>query len=214
MLNRYFKAFILIGWEMFINTQAKLNLGIMYTLLGQFDKCKEVVDSRWLILYVSIYMFSIWDSFRVTVDINKQYRLADWEDAPILNMKYSSWDVNYLDKRDPLTALLWSVLAPGLGHLYVHNIISGFYIFGSTIGLMYFSHIPQAVNFTMIGEFERAKQVIDMQWALYLPSMYLFFLYDAYNSAVEYNKLFEIEQVRYLRSKYQSPNFRMPIQDR
>jgi hypothetical protein len=214
MLNRYLKAFILISWEVFINYHAKVNLGIMYTLLGKFDKCKEVVDTRWLILYVSIYMFSIWDSYRVTIDMNKQYLLADREDALIPYMKYSSWDINYMDKRDPMVALLWSILAPGLGHFYVHKLITGLFISVATISLLYLSHIPQAIHYTFIGEFERAKRILDMQWTLYLPSMYSFFLYDAYNSAVEYNKLFEKEQSKFLRLKYQSPNFRMPIQDR
>lgn len=211
MLDRYLKAFTLIGWEVFINTQSKINLGIMYTLLGQFDKAKEVLDERWLILYVSIYLYSIWDSYRATIDINKQYILADREDAPVLHMKYSAWDINFLDKRPPWIALVWSALAPGLGHLYIHKVITGFFLFAATIGFMYLSHLPQAILFTMTGDFEQAIQVLDMQWALYLPSMYLFIFYDAYIAAVEYNKLFEKEQSKFLRQHYQSPNFKMPL---
>lgn len=210
MQDRYLKAFTLIGWEVFINTQAKINLGIFYTLLGQFDKAKEVLDERWLILYVSIYLYSIWDSYRAAVDLNKQYLLADREDAPLLNIKYSAWDINYLDKRSPGLALAWSVLAPGLGHLYVHKVIIGFFLFASTIGLMYVSHLPEAILFTLTGEFERAKQIADTQWTLYLPSMYAFIFYDAYITAVESNKLFEKEQSRHLRLAYQSAKFRMP----
>jgi hypothetical protein len=214
MQSRYLRAFTLIGWEVFINHNSKVNLGIMYSLLGKFDACKQVLDQKWLLLYIAMYIFSIWDSYRITVDINKQYILADREDAPIPNMKFSSWDINYLDKREPWAALIWSLLAPGLGHIYVHKIISGFFLFVATISLMSFSHIPQAIHFTFTGNFELAKRILDMQWTLYLPSIYMSSVYDAYTSAVEYNKLCEKEQSKYLRSKYQSVDFRMPLQDR
>src|SRR5690606_8683837 len=89
MQHRYLKAFILMMWEVFINHNAKVNLGIMYSLQGQFEQAKAVLDERWLILYVGIYMYAIWDSFRITVDMNKQFLLADREDAPIQPFKMS-----------------------------------------------------------------------------------------------------------------------------
>lgn len=211
ILDRYLIAFILIGWEIFINTQANINIGIMYSLLGEFDKAKDVLDERWLMLYVAMYMFGIWDSYRSTVDLNKQYLLADREGAPLRPMKMASWDINYLDKRVPWVALVWSVLAPGLGHLYVHKVITGFFTFGFTIAIMYFAHLPQVINLTMTGDFISALNVINMQWTLYLPSIYAFIFYDAYVSAIEYNKLFEKELSKYLRKKYQSPKFDLPV---
>ncbi|MFC3883623.1 hypothetical protein ACFOU2_08915 [Bacillus songklensis] len=211
MQHRYARGFLLILWELFINNQANVNLGIMYSLLGDFEKAKEVMDERWLMLYIGIYMFGIWDSYRTTVDLNKLYILADREDAPILNMKMDTWDINFLDKRIPWVALVWSALVPGLGHFYVHKIITGFFIFGYTLSILYFSHLPQAINHTMIGEFEQATKVLNMQWMLYLPSIYLFILYDAYVSTIELNKLFEKELSRYLRKNYQNPDFEFPI---
>ncbi len=209
--HRFAAAFILILWESFINSMAKVNLGIFYTLLGDFDKAKEVLDERWLILYLGIYMFGIWDSYRSTVDLNKQYLLADREDAPILNIMMGAWDLNYLDKRKPWVALLWSVIFPGLGHLYLHKVMSGFFIFTYIVAIMYFGHIPQAIHFTMGGDFVQAKQVLNMQWTIYVPSIYLFILYDAYVSAIEYNKLFEKELSIYLRNHYQHKDFIFPL---
>ncbi|HEX7055953.1 MAG TPA: hypothetical protein VF260_01985 [Bacilli bacterium] len=211
VLNRYLKAFLLIGWELFINSLAHINMGIMYTLLGKFDKAKEVLDQRYLILYSAIYIYSIWDSYRNAVDANKQYVLADREDAPIPLIKYSDWDVNFLDKRSPLNALCWSILMPGLGHLYIHKVITGIFIFIFTIFIMYHSHVPLAIHHTMIGDFAQAKEILNMQWAIYLPSVFSFIYYDAYASAVEYNKLFEKEQAKFLRTHYQNPNFKMPL---
>lgn len=209
--HRYAKAFLLILWEVFINHQAKVNLGIMYTLQGHFERAKEVLDERWLILYVGIYMYAIWDSFRATIDLNKIYTLADRENASVPVLAISLWDINYLDKRIPWVAFMWSVLVPGLGHLYVHKVISGLFIFAYTIALLYFGNIPLCIHYSMIGDFVRAKEVVDMQWLLYLPSVYCFIFYDAYVSAVEQNKLFEKEQSLFLRDKYQSPHFELPL---
>lgn len=211
MQQRILKAFMLIGWELFINSKAHVNLGIFYSLLGQFDKAKEVLDERWLILYCGIYMYAIWDSYRSTVDMNRLYILADREDAPIPPFEISSFDICYLDKRNPKTALGWSIIFPGLGHLYVHKVIVGVFMFGFTVFIMYFSHLPQAITYTLLGNFEKALKVINMQWTLYLPSIYVYIFYDSYVSAIEYNKLFEKELSQYLRNNYQPSYFEFPI---
>ncbi|OKO88223.1 hypothetical protein BRO54_3721 [Geobacillus proteiniphilus] len=211
MQQRYATAFMLILWELFINTKAHINTGILYSLLGDFEKAKAVLDERWLMFYVAIYMYSIWDSYRGSVDMNKLYLLADREDAPISSIRIGIWDINYLDKREPWLALVWSVLAPGLGHLYVHKVITGLFIFTFTILVSYFAHLPEAITYTLTGRFDCATKIIDMQWALYLPSIYSFIFYDAYVSAVEYNKLFEKELAHYLRRRFQPKRFAWPI---
>ncbi|MCD8509918.1 MAG: hypothetical protein LRY73_08665 [Bacillus sp. (in: Bacteria)] len=211
MQHRYASALILILWELFINQMANINSGIFYSLIGEFSQAIEVLDKRWVMVYLGIYMFGIWDSIRTTVDLNKQYILADREDAPIVPITLGNWDINYLDKRKPIVALLWSALIPGLGYLYLHRVITGFFIFGYTVAILYFSHIPEAINLTMWGKFEESKEVLDIQWTLYLPSIYIFVLYDSYVSAIEFNKLFEKEMSKYLRTNYQSPSFPFPM---
>jgi hypothetical protein len=209
--HRYAKAFMLISWEIFINHRAKVNLGILYSLTGEFDKAKEVLDERWLIIYVGIYMYSIWDSYRSTIDLNRQYLLAERENAPLRPFIISTWDINYLDKRVPATTVAWSLLVPGLGHLYIHKVIAGLFLFAWTIAIMYFSNIPLGIKLTLAGDFVQTKEVLDMQWLLYLPSIYCFVAYDAYVSTVEYNKLFEKELSNYLKDHYQHPQFQMPV---
>lgn len=211
MQHRYAPAFILIGWELFINNMAHVNLGIMYSLLGDFDTAKQVVEERWLILYVGIYMLGIWDSYRTTVDFNKQYLLADREDAPIRGFVIGTWDINFLDKRKPWVAMMWSALVPGLGHLYVHKVVTGFFIFGYTVMILYCAQIPRGIMLSMVGDFVQAKQILIMQWLLYLPSIYFFILYDAYATSIEYNILFEKEMSRYLRANYQNSEFKFPV---
>jgi hypothetical protein len=209
--HRYLAAFILFLWELFINNLASVNLGIYYSLLGNFDQAKEVLDERWLMIYVGIYMLGIWDSYRSTVDMNKQYILADREDADMLTINLGSWGINYMDKRHPWVAAAWSALVPGLGHLYIHKMITGFFIFGYTIAIMYFGHVPLGIKESMLGNFQETKQVMNIQWLLYLPSIYLFVIYDAYASSIEYNKLFEKEMSKFLRKNYQNPEFKFPV---
>ena len=211
LLHRYIAGFILILWETFINQSAKINLGIFYTLTGNFSKAMDVIDEQWLMVYVAIYMFGIWDGYRQTVDMNKQCILADREDAPLQPIAMGAWDINFLDKRKPWVALLWSVLFPGLGHLYIHKVIVGFFIFAYTVVILYFGHLPQAIHLTMLGDFDVAKQILHMQWAMYLPSIYFFIHYDAYVGAIDYNILFEKEMKKFLRENYQKNEFKFPF---
>lgn len=211
MQHRYAPAFILIGWELFINNMSQVNLGIMYSLIGDIEMAKQVIAERWLILYVGIYMLGIWDSYRTTVDLNKQYILADREDASIRGFVIGTWDINYMDKRKPWVALIWSMLVPGLGHLYVHKVITGFFIFGYTVLILYCAHIPLGIKCSMVGDFAQAKQAVNMQWLMYLPSIYFFVWYDAYSSSVEYNVLCEKELSKHLRTHYQDPHFEFPV---
>lgn len=208
--GRKIKGLILILWGLFINTNAKINLALGYSLTGQFTLAKQVIDTRWLLLYFGVYIYASWDSYRGTVDMNKLYILADREDAPITPFTIKTFDINYLDKRNPWLAAAWSALMPGLGNLYLHKIISGLFFVAWTIAVMYFSRVLQAVHLTMIGDFYQAKAIVDLQWLLYFPAIYGFQIYSTYVSAVEYNKLFEKEQSKWLRDHYQKNGFKMP----
>jgi hypothetical protein len=211
MQGRLAKGLLLIIWELIANTNAKVNLGIMYTLNGQFDKAKQVINTRWVLLYLALYVFAMWDSYRGTVDLNKLYILADREDVPIKAVIIKTLDTNFLDKRSPWLSAVLSVLTPGLGHLYVHKVITGLFFIAWTIMTIYLSHGLQAVHYTLTGYFSQSKSILDMQWLMYLPSIYGFVVYDAYTSTVEYNKLFEKAQSRFLRDNYQRRDFKMPL---
>lgn len=210
MQGRLLKGLILVSWELVVNTNAKVNLSIMYSLQGKFDLAKQVINTRWLLLYIALYVYAMWDGYRGTVELNKHYILADREDAPMPPVTIKPWDINVLNKRNPWLAAVLSVLTPGLGHLYVHKVITGFFFVVWTIIAIYMSHGLQSVYRTFTGDFSEAKSIVDMQWLMYLPSIYGFVIHDAYVSAVEYNKLLEKVQSRFLRDRYR-PEFKMPL---
>lgn len=209
--DRKLKGLILILWGIFINTKAKINLAVIYTFTGHFDSARNVIDTRWFLLYIAVFVYSIWDAYRGSVDMNQFYLLADREDAPIKPFVINTLDMNYLDKRKPWLAAAWSFLLPGLGDLYIHKVITGLFFVAWTITVIYFSNILQAVHFTMVGDFHQARDVIQLQWMLFFPPIYGFEIYESYVTAVEANKLFEKEQSHWLRTNYQRNSFKMPI---
>lgn len=211
LLSKYLRGFVLFIWEVFVNFKAHINLAILYSFIGDFEKAKQVVDIKWMALYIPTYIFAIWDSYRTTIDLNNAYKLAAREDAEIKPLKIDSMEINYLDKRVPWVSAIWSMLVPGAGQLYIHRLPSAVFAVGWWITICYFSGFLPAFHYTFLGDFQQAKSILDMQWFLNIPSVYFFGMYDAYTNTVENNKLFDWEQSKYLRKSYQSPNFKMPM---
>ena len=210
LLSKYVRGFLLFAWEVFINLEAEINLAILYSFTGRFELAKEIINPEWMLLYIPTYIFAIWDSYRTTVDLNHQYLLAAREGAPIAPFNMNSLEINYLDKRTPWVSLVWSMLMPGTGQVYIHRIATAFFVLTWWIVIVYYSKLLPAVHLTFLGSLENAKQLIDPHWLLNLPSVYMFSVYDAYVNTVENNKLYDWEQAKFLTSNYQNKDFQMP----
>lgn len=154
-----------------------------------------------------MYFFGIWDSYRTTVEMNKVYLLAEHEEHRFNIFSMGSLEINYLDKRIPVMAAFWSAIVPGLGQIYIHKIVTGFFGILWFVVFGYLSHVFEATLLLILGEVRQATSVLRGEFLLMIPSMYGFAIYDAYVSAVEDNKLFEREQRRFLKENYQDPNF-------
>ncbi|MCI3921436.1 hypothetical protein MO973_25040 [Paenibacillus sp. TRM 82003] len=211
MLCKYLVALVLIGWEVFINNYSHLNTSIYYTMVGDFDKAKEVLDLRWFLLYMPVYVFAIWDSYHRTVQYNKDYRLCYKTGYAIVSRNISSFELNKLEKRKPWPVVVWSLIAPGLGYLHINRLPSALLFTVWFVVIVYYSSALPAVHATFGGPSAEALKEIDVQWFLFLPSLYGFTVYEAYSHAVEYNKLYEIEQGSFLKKEFQPRAFRMPI---
>lgn len=207
----YIRGFLLIIWEFIVNINSHLNTAIYYSFIGRFSDAKNVLDKRWALLYVGGYIYAIWDSYRISIDLNSLSRLSDLERLNMEPLKIDGISINYFDKRNPWLAIIWSLLVPGTAQFYSHRLLTGFFILGWWMVTMYFSHLLEAVHFTFTGNFLQAAAVTDPEWLLFMPSIYGFAIYDAYSNTVEYNKLYDIEQAQHLRDNYQSANFKMPL---
>lgn len=209
ILGKYLKGFTLILLEVIINIGGKINLAIMYSFTGRFDLAKEILDPRFALLYLGMFTYAIWDSYRGSVDLNKLNILAERENSPIIPFKMNVLEINYLDKRNPWVAIVASAFLPGAGHLYIHRLITGFSIISFWVIATYYSNVYSAIILIAAGSITQATAITNPQWFLFLPSTFGFAIYDSYVHAVEYNRLFEIEQAMFLKDNYQGPGFRL-----
>jgi TM2 domain-containing membrane protein YozV len=210
LLSKYLRGLVLIVWEVFINVNAKLNIAIVYSFIGEIDKAKAVLEPNWMALYIPVYLYAISDSYRTSVDLNRVYVLADRENARFVHFNIGALEINYLDKRIPWVAVMWSFFMPGLGQLYIHRVIVAFFVLVWWIVIAYFSHFFDAVFLLLDGHVDRATAKLVPQWLLFIPSVYGFATYDGYVNTVENNKLFQSEQANWLKGRYQHSDFQMP----
>ncbi|WP_057767871.1 hypothetical protein [Cytobacillus praedii] len=197
-VGKYLHGFILIIWELVVNEKSNLNMGIALSFLGRFEEAKTQLNQDWCLLYIAVYVYCIWDSYRCAVEINKSHVLAEVEDAPIAPSDVSFFDVVILDKKNPWVGMAWSAFTPGLGQLYGGSTIVGTFILAWWIFVCYKAVAVRAWLHSFLGEFS-STAMVDWQWFLFLPSMYVFAIYQAYTSVNESNILFDIEQIRFLR---------------
>ncbi|RIW34616.1 hypothetical protein D3H55_08860 [Bacillus salacetis] len=209
LMSKYLRGFVLFIWEVVVNIQSKLNVAMIYSFQGEIERAKEVLDTRWLLLYVPVYIFGIWDSYRTTVDLNKIYVLAEREEHQFNTFSIGALEINYLDKRNPVMAVFWSLLVPGLGQLYIHRIVTAFFVNIWTVVFFYYSRGMEAISLLFLGEIQKATDVISPEWLLFFPSIYGFSLYDSYVNTIENNKLYEKVQRKYFMENYQSASFRI-----
>lgn len=210
LLSKYLRGFILFLWEVFINFHGHINMAIFYSFRGDFEAAKLVLDTRWMLIYIPTYFFAIWDSYRTAVDLNNQYVLAAREGSPIKPFKLDAIEINYLDKKCPMTSALWSMVMPGLGQLTINRLILAFFLLIWSIVIVFQSNLLPAVHETWAGNFAQAKSLLNVHWFLNIPSIYFFAAYDAYVNTVESNKLFDREQAKFFNRRYQASNFNMP----
>ncbi|MBO7743131.1 hypothetical protein I8J29_02910 [Paenibacillus sp. MWE-103] len=213
LLNKYLRGYALIMWEVFINQKIHLNAAIVYTFNGQFQATRDALDPKFMSLYIPVYLFAIYDSYRSTVDLNKVYLLAQREKGPFNVFSIGALEINYLDRRKPWVAAFWSMGIPSLGQLYLHRIVLASFILISTIIIVWQSNFILAVHHLILGHVRTSAAVLDEQWLLYLPSFYFFTIYDAYTNTVENNKLFIDAQKTYLIEKYQPAGFTLAIEE-
>ncbi|MFC4560149.1 hypothetical protein ACFO3D_18485 [Virgibacillus kekensis] len=207
LLSKYLRGFLLVIWELFINQMTNLNTAMFYSFIGEIDAAKEVLDTRYLMLYIPVYLFAIWDSYRTTVDMNKIYYLSEKDAEPVTPLTINPIEINYLDKRDPRMAVFWAALIPSMGHLYIHRLFNALFTLVTTVLFVHFSYILEGIQYLFLGDIQKSTEVLNPQWLFYIPSFYFFSIYDTYMNVVENNKLYESEQKNFLKKHYQPGSF-------
>lgn len=212
IMGSHVKGYLLIVLEIIINLQAHLNLAILYSFTGRFEMAKEALDSRWVLAYALSYVYGLWDAYNHTISINKQAILAFREKAPIDVFRLHPFSINFLDKRRPWLSIFWSLVLPGLGHMYIMRMVTGYFLIIFWLVCAYHSRLFQVFHCTLLGDYSQAVAITDPQWFLFLPSIYGYAAYEAYSSTIALNKAFVIEQREFFEQHYQSLCLQIPLQ--
>jgi TM2 domain-containing membrane protein YozV len=146
-----------------------VNEAIYYTFLGQFQRANQVLNYQWTTLYCALFVFALFDSYRVAVEINKMAWLESRQKIRNLTRNaVQGFDLSALDKRIPWVSAFWSIMFTGLGHIYCHKIVSGFLLLGWTVTIAFHAKLPYLVMFTLTGQIHRLHELaINYEWALF-----------------------------------------------
>lgn len=198
----YFKGLNLMFWEIIINFKARLNQGILFTFTGNLEKAGEVVNTEWALVYGALFCFAVFDSYRMGVELNLIAGIVKKKKKKYRFMNMKPTGINFLDRVNPWMAAAWSSLLPGFGHIYNMKGVKSIIILGWALAIINFSHVNDGIILTFTGNFLKAREIVDYQWLMFFPSIYIFSIWDSYNDAVEMNKLFAEEQTNHLVRDY------------
>ena len=127
LLNQYLRGTLLTLTEKGINTLSHINQAMVYSFCGKFEMAKSIIHPQWLLGYIIVYCYVIWDSYRSTLVQNKMFNLAELENERFHPVVFNPAELQYLEKKNPLIAAFYSFFFPGLGQLYNHQFALAFY---------------------------------------------------------------------------------------
>lgn len=89
-----------------------------------------------------------------------------------------------MKKMSRLEAVLWNIAFPGFTQL-----LTGQYIKGVLFVVLEFimnvnSHFNRAIMYSFLGEIEQAEMLVNYQWLMFYPCIYMFSMWDAYRFAM------------------------------
>lgn len=91
--------------------------------------------------------------------------------------------VDNMKKTQKLEAVLWSIALPGFGQLLNGHLLKGIIFILLEIMINVMSSFNQAIMFSFFGKITEASSVIEYQWLMFYPCVYMYAIYDAYKFA-------------------------------
>ena len=199
--------------EAYLNYASKFNLAFYFTLTNQFELAKQVLDTRFLFLYLAVYCFSVFDSYRETIEINKVFTLASREGYKVNCFAINSNSFTHINAIPPWYSAIWSAVLPGAGCFLIQRMNRAFLLISVWAVISFNSRLYPAIVYTLTGQFDLAKSVLDIQWFMNIPSLWFYSIYESYSCAIENNKLYRWELSKYMKSEYQNTGYKMPCSE-
>ncbi|OIU72449.1 hypothetical protein [Rossellomorea aquimaris] len=73
LVGLWFKGTLFVLLEIIINVQSNFNQAIMLSFLGETQKAANVIDYQWLMFYPCLYMFAMWDAYKIALTREEEY---------------------------------------------------------------------------------------------------------------------------------------------
>lgn len=208
-INQFIRGTMLTLAEVILNTLAHINQALMYSYTGRFVMAKQVLDIRWAVAYMLIYMMAMWDCYVNAKSLNKTYRMALLENARISPGGVYAWEIQVLDRKSRFSAALMSLFFPGMGQFYNQRIGLALYAlcwWGIYTSL---SMVPVSLHRLLLGDMAGSLEVLRCHWLLFMPSVTGGAAYHAFETAGEHNQLLRMEQRQYLQERYRETDIRI-----
>ncbi len=87
-----------------------------------------------------------------------------------------------------LEAVFWNIAFPGFSQLLMGQYIKGILFVALEVMINANSHFNSAIMYSFLGEINNAEKVLNYQWLMFYPCVYLFSLWDGYRSAMSENE--------------------------
>lgn len=88
-----------------------------------------------------------------------------------------------MKKIGKLEAVFWSIALPGFAQLLMGQLFKGSLFVFLEILINVMSHFNTAIMYSFLGKTEMALQIVNYQWLMFYPCLYMFAMWDAYRSA-------------------------------
>jgi hypothetical protein len=89
-----------------------------------------------------------------------------------------------MKKMTRLEAVLWSIAFPGFSQLLMRDYIKGILFISLEIIINANSKFNSTIMYSFLGEINKAEAVVNYQWLMFYPCVYMFAMWDAYRSAM------------------------------
>lgn len=87
-------------------------------------------------------------------------------------------------KLTKLEAVMWSIALPGFAQLLTGNLVKGILFVLLEFLVNVKSNFNKGIMYSFLGETGMAMQVMDFQWLMFYPCLYMFAMWDAYRSVM------------------------------
>lgn len=189
-LGLHVRGIILMAWEILVNHEARLNLAIYHSLLGDIATARSVICYEWAVIYPLFYIFSMYDAYQSCMELNRLCDLERLQQRRTFDrVAISPVGIGVLTRRNPIMTALWSAGLPGLGQVSNDRTIKALILMGWYLAIVLLSGMARASYHTLLGELQQASLDLDYQWLLFWPSIYLYGIVDAYTDTLNQNNI-------------------------